>query len=76
MLEITHKELGKLLKAARIKKEVSQEDLSSRLGFIYNVVGTWENGSGRIRAEEMQQLVNLLEIPLNELEGYFHLWSR
>lgn len=52
--------LGKLIAAARKKAGLKQVELSTTLGYPYNVLTKWENGQARPTRREFEQLVMLL----------------
>ena len=61
------KKLGKNIKIARIKRDLTQEQLAERLGVGRNHVGGMEIGMYNMSMGKILELANALEADINEL---------
>ena len=59
--------LGKLIKTLRKEKEMTQENLASRLGVTISAISKWETGKNSPDIAMLQTLSEVLEISLEEL---------
>lgn len=63
------KEIGKIVKNAREKESLTQQDLSERVGISRNYVSDIECGRYIPSLEKMILLANILKIDLNLLKN-------
>lgn len=61
---------GKLIQSARKKVGMTQEELGKKLGVSGSMIGQWENDLRNPKAETLQKISNVLNVPLYELMGY------
>ena len=59
--------VGKNIKKAREKKELSQEQLAERLSVTRQAVSNWERGKTEPDIEMLQRLSEVLEVSVEEL---------
>jgi transcriptional regulator with XRE-family HTH domain len=57
------------LRNARETAEMSQEQMSSRIGVTMGTIASWEKGMSAPRANRLQMLASLLNVPLLWLIG-------
>lgn len=55
------------LKLARIKKDLTQKQLSELLGVSLSTINRIETGKQVLKVDMLSKLANILEIPVNEL---------
>lgn len=56
------------LKAARVNKEMTQEDVAKALNRNKQTIVNWENGVTEIKANDLMRLSKLYGIPIEYLE--------
>ena len=56
------------LKAARVNKEMTQEDVAEVLNRNKQTIVNWENGVTEIKVSDLLRLSELYEIPIEYLE--------
>ena len=56
------------LKAARVNKDMTQEDVAKVLGRNKQTIVNWENGLTEIKMNDLMQLSQLYGIPIEYLE--------
>ena len=56
------------LKAARVNKEMTQEDVAKALNRNKQTIVNWENGVTEIKVKDLLRLSALYEIPIEFLE--------
>lgn len=64
------KQIGKIIKLLRAKKQISQEKLSSALGIPRSSVSQIENGGRELSFIELQKLLNIFEISFEEFLAF------
>jgi len=57
-----------------LRGNFNQREFSKMLGFSFNQVGKWENGSTRIKWSDFLHVANVLKLPLEKKFRYF-LWN-
>ena len=60
--------IGEALKRARECKGMRQSELAEKLYVDKSLVCRWEKGQRRIMADELITILEILEIPLDELK--------
>lgn len=55
------------LKLARIKKNLTQKQLAELVGVSVSTINRIETGKQVLRVDMLNNLVNILEVPVNEL---------
>ncbi len=61
-------ELGKLIKAARIKENIKQETLSKDLGFVSRIsIVNIESGKQKIQLHTLLEISNILKVSMKDL---------
>ena len=55
------------LKVARIKKKLTQRQLAELVGVSVSTINRIETGKQVLRVDMLNKLVNILEVPVNEL---------
>jgi transcriptional regulator with XRE-family HTH domain len=60
--------VGQALKRARESKGLTQKQLAEMLYVDPSLVCRWEKGQRRIMADELITILEILEIPLDELK--------
>lgn len=63
-------QIGRRIRALRIDKNVSQEDLGKKLGVTFQQIQKYENGSNRIASERLMEIARELETTPHELLGW------
>lgn len=66
-VDIDYTLIGKRIKQARIKKKLSQEDLSELLNISVTYMSRIERGSSPINLKRLAQISNILNIPIEQL---------
>lgn len=56
-----------LLKKARLRVNLSQNDIAEKLGVTRQSVSKWENGRGYLETDNLVELSKLYKIPLDSL---------
>jgi transcriptional regulator with XRE-family HTH domain len=64
-----HKLIGQKLRAARLKKGVSQEALAKELGISFQQVQKYEKGVNRIEITRIMAIAKLLDVDLEHFTG-------
>ncbi len=64
------KNLGRVIRAARKKKGITQENLAEQIGVQTRMVLETENGRGNPRFDGLFAAVRLLDIPSNDIFYY------
>jgi transcriptional regulator with XRE-family HTH domain len=59
------RQVGVRLRMRRLMLDMSQEKLAAALGLSFQQVQKYEKGSNRIGAGRLQQLAEVLEVPVN-----------
>ena len=70
-IEPQYKKFGDLVRAEREKKQLSQKQLSEKLGFSRVSLANIESGRQRVMLLEAIELANLLEFSLYDLQMEF-----
>jgi transcriptional regulator with XRE-family HTH domain len=66
--ELFNRKLGEIVRNARIKAEVKQEDLSKRLGFKSRIsIANIENGKQSVQVTTLIEIAEFLKLPLTDL---------
>lgn len=60
-------DISKIIRDARLKKGLSQEQVAKRIGVSRNAVTNWESNTSAPRRETALELARLLDIPLGTL---------
>ena len=55
------------LKVARVKKNLTQRQLAELVGLSVSTINRIETGKQVLRVDMLNKLVNILEVPVNEL---------
>ncbi len=63
------KSIGEIIKAHRIEKNMSQEELGKKLFVTKQAVSKWENGKTLPDIETIRKLTDILSIPHDEILG-------
>jgi transcriptional regulator with XRE-family HTH domain len=64
------KVIGQKIKKARKESGVSQEQLADKLGLSgNNIISRWENGLGRISADQLAKIAELTHRPISYFFG-------
>ena len=61
--------MGKIIKEARLKKDLTQSELGKMLSKSNNVITNWEKGTNSPDVENIQRLCAILNIPVNDMFG-------
>ena len=61
------KDIGQMIRDARIKKGMTQAGLAETIGVSQGAVGQWEQGMTIPRPKHIVRLSTLLDIPVEEL---------
>jgi transcriptional regulator with XRE-family HTH domain len=61
----TDKHVGSRVRMRRLMLGMSQEKLGDQLGITFQQVQKYEKGTNRISASRLQQLCNILEVPVS-----------
>lgn len=59
--------LSKYIKEKRIEREMTQNELASKLGYTAQFVANWERGVSSPPGHALKKLVSVLKIPAQEL---------
>ena len=62
---------GKVLKKFRVKRGLTQEDLSERLGISLKYISRIENGYNGVKTQTLIKYLNILRLSPNILYKYF-----
>jgi len=57
--------IGKIIKEARLKKDLTQAELGKKLGKSNNVITNWEKGTNSPDVDNIEILCAILDIPVN-----------
>ena len=60
-------EFGKLLRLARLQKNMTQEKLASELSVTVSAISKWETGKNLPDLEMIPQISRVLSIPIDNL---------
>lgn len=63
-------EIGGRLRAMRLDRKMSQDDLGKRLGVSFQQVQKYEKGVNRITASRLHQIANILQTSLEQLGNF------
>ena len=55
------------LRALRLRRLMTQQELGQRVGVRYQTIGAWEAGTSRPRIAAMRRLCEVLEVTPDEL---------
>ena len=55
------------LRALRLRRLMTQQELAQRIGVRYQTVGSWEAGTAHPRVAAMRKLCEVLEVTPDEL---------
>jgi transcriptional regulator with XRE-family HTH domain len=58
-------EVGRRLRALRLQRGLTQEDMAGRLGLTFQQVQKYEKGSNRIGAGRLGQMAEILEVSIS-----------
>jgi transcriptional regulator with XRE-family HTH domain len=64
---MNQEKIGKLIKDLRIKNNLTQKDLATKLNVTYQAVSKWENGLNIPDIAILKELSNLFHVDLNDL---------
>lgn len=67
MMELNYKEMGKRIKIARIKADMTQEGLASILGLSPSHMSNIETGTTRISLTALVNIANALSVSVDDL---------
>jgi transcriptional regulator with XRE-family HTH domain len=62
-------EIGARLRIIRLERNLSQEALGTKLGISFQQVQKYERGVNRIASGRLQQIAQILTVPLSDLIG-------
>ena len=65
-----NQEIGNNLKAARLEKGLTQNDMAKKMGILQPAYARYESGKVQLNYEQIQELCNFLDITPNDLWGY------
>ena len=63
--------LGKILRDYRLKSNLTQEELSEKLGISLKYISRIENGNNGIKTQTLIKYMNILKITPNTLYSHF-----
>ena len=66
-MNIDYKSIGKRIKIARIKKDITQDKLSEEVGISPSHLSNIETGSTRLSLQTMVNLANALDVSIDAL---------
>lgn len=61
----TRVRMGKIIKEARLKKDLTQSELGKMLGKSNNVITNWEKGTNSPDVDNIERLCAILDIPVD-----------
>lgn len=61
----TRARMGKIIKEARLKKDLTQSELGKMLGKSNNVITNWEKGTNSPDVDNIERLCAILDIPVD-----------
>jgi transcriptional regulator with XRE-family HTH domain len=64
--DLIDRHVGKKLREHRRMLEMSQQDVSERLGISYQQIQKYESGANRISAGRLYTLANIMQIPVHK----------
>lgn len=67
--KMDYAKIGERIKAIRLKKGISQQELADKIGVTQSAVSHLEIGMRRLRLEPIIQIANAFEISVDELLG-------
>lgn len=67
MIKPFYKELGKILKDARIAKLMTQQEIADRLQIARQNVSTYENGIKTLDLDTFLKICDILQLDCNEV---------
>src|ERR1041385_2422027 len=56
----------------QLRGELSQRQLSEKLGYTFNQIGKWESGAVRIKWDDFLRLAQVVNVPIEQ--GFRHLF--
>jgi transcriptional regulator with XRE-family HTH domain len=62
-------EIGKRIRAQRLSRGMSQEDLADRLGVTFQQLQKYEKGANRVSAARLREIAIALKLPISVLYG-------
>ncbi|MBR1974750.1 MAG: helix-turn-helix transcriptional regulator [Clostridia bacterium] len=62
--------IGNNLKAARLEKGLTQNDMAKKMGILQPAYARYESGKVQLNYEQIQELCDFLDITPNDLWGY------
>jgi transcriptional regulator with XRE-family HTH domain len=57
-------EIGRKIRALRLQRGLSQSGLADRIGLTFQQVQKYEKGANRVSAGRLQQIAEMLEVPV------------
>ena len=57
-------EIGRKIRALRLERGMSQSGLADRIGLTFQQVQKYEKGANRVSAGRLQQIADMLEVPV------------
>ena len=60
-------ELGKRIRLRRVEQKISQAELGDKLGVSFQQVQKYEKGTNRVGASRLQQISEILQVPVSFL---------
>ncbi|MBR1218553.1 helix-turn-helix transcriptional regulator [Bradyrhizobium sp. U87765 SZCCT0131] len=63
-------EIGQRIRAQRLSRGMSQEDLAERLGITFQQVQKYEKGGNRVTAARLREIANALKLPIVSFYGH------
>lgn len=61
------RQVGQLIRAARLRRDLSQTQLGDALGISFQQIQKYEKGTNRVGASRMTQIASTLQIPVEDL---------
>src|ERR1051325_5050891 len=62
-------EIGRKIRALRLERGLSQSALAERIGLTFQQVQKYEKGTNRVSAGRLQQIADLLNVPITFFYG-------
>ena len=60
---------GERIRKARLRADMTQEQLANKLGICHNSISSWENGVNSISIETLKKIADALGVPVAEFLG-------
>ena len=62
-------EIGRRIRAQRLSRSMSQEDLADRLGVAFQQLQKYERGENRVSASRLREIALALKLPISSFYG-------